>query len=505
MRSTTRAAFSTKRRRKKTPTHAHARLRDRETTSLRRFGGGPTTPIYAEIPPRLRAPIERILDRERRLLRAVVLGFTADGGHVVAHHHDRANGGEHWVQFWTFDVHGKRPSRLVREVPVMRERDGSSMRETKNARATVVSFAQSPCEEHFFFNFQLLRKKEDKGEETRPEQGGYFCFFPNPLKLRNETTTTTTFREGEGGVFPRKIFERKEREGMVARDDEENVMTAEAARVLVKGERYTSSAIVPYCSIWSGMVRGDSSRTSSSPRYSIFLNLGDGILEAIYQPLANIKRPDRASSELWVSKHDAKRDIFNVAANKFEMLSELENAKFQCRDYELMPLKTIGKTLAARMHCVLENVQSMTTRMIVVTFAIEASSGHGFDLPGVDILDVSETNVPLSMPTMMSEGVKTQAFMPSARARLRTYKLLLNAAQSEAIEMRRASGLSRMRANQRYRNSSEGDNANLVYKNKSVNVIVHDTLPVCLLGYGVVVSERNNLMPSRNQRLYPQL
>ena len=207
--------------------------------------------MYAEIPPRLRAPIERILDRERRLLRAVVLGFTADGGHVVAHHHDRANGGEHWVQFWTFDVHGKRPSRLVREIPVMRERDGSSMRETKNARATVVSFAQSPCEEHFFFNFQLLRKKEDKGEETRPEQGGYFCFFPNPLKLRNETTTTptTTFREGEGGVFPRKIFERKEREGMVARDDEDNVMTAEAARVLVKGERYTSSANVPYCSI----------------------------------------------------------------------------------------------------------------------------------------------------------------------------------------------------------------------------------------------------------------
>ena len=493
--SNTRAAFS-----KRKLTHAHVRLRDRET-ARRRFG--PTTPIYAEIPPRLRAPIERILDRERRLLRAVVLGFTADGGHVVAHHHDRANGGEHWVQFWTFDVHGKRPSRLVRDVPVMRERDGSSMRDTKNARATVVSFAQSPCEEHFFFNFQLLRKKEDRGEETRPEQGGYFCFFPNPLKLRNETTTT--FREGEGGVFPRKIFERKEREGMVARDDEENVMTAEAARVLVKGERYTSSAIVPYCSIWSGMVRGDSSRTSSSPRYSIFLNLGDGILEAIYQPLANIKRPDRASSELWVSKHDAKRDIFNVAANKFEMLSELENAKFQCRDYELMPLKTIGKTLAARMHCVLENVQSMKTRMIVVTFAIEASSGHGFDLPGVDILDVSETNVPLSMPTMMSEGVKTQAFVPSARARLRTYKLLLNAAQSEAIEMRRASGLSRMRANQRYRNSSEGDNANLVYKNKSVNVIVHDTLPVCLLGYGVVVSERNNLMPSRNQRLYPQL
>ena len=91
-----------------------------------------------------------------------------------------------------------------------------------------------------------------------------------------------------------------------------------------------------------------------------------------------------------MSKHDAKRDIFNVAANKFEMLSELENAKFQCRDYELMPLKTIGKTLAARMHCVLENVQSMTTRMIVVTFAIERPLDTDLDLPGVDILGVSK-------------------------------------------------------------------------------------------------------------------
>ena len=72
--------------------------------------------------------------------------------------------------------------------------------------------------------------------------------------------------------------------------------------------------------------------------------------------------------------------MFNVAANKFEMLSEIENASFMQR-FELMPLKTVGKTLAARMHCVMENVQTMKTRMIVITFAIEASSPHGFSLP----------------------------------------------------------------------------------------------------------------------------
>ena len=130
------------RRKKKTPTtHAHLRLRDRETTlSLRtRFGGGggPTTPMYAEIPPRLRAPIERILDRERRLLRAVVLGFTADGGHVVAHHHDRANGGEHWVQFWTFDVHGKRPSKIESRLVLPSRRDLARL-ELRVLRAVLV-------------------------------------------------------------------------------------------------------------------------------------------------------------------------------------------------------------------------------------------------------------------------------------------------------------------------------------------------------------------------------
>jgi hypothetical protein len=150
----------------------------------------------------------------------------------------------------------------------------------------------------------------------------------------------------------------------------------------------------------------------------------------------------------------------------------------------------------------MENIETMKTRMIVITFAIEASSPHGFNLPGVDIVDVSETKVPLSMPATMSERNKGDAAR-SVRERLRTYKLLLDAAQSEAIELRKSSGLSRMRENQRYRNSSEGDNANLVYKKSSLNLIVHDTLPVCLVGYGVVFSERKNLMPNRNQRLYP--
>ena len=77
----------------------------------------------------------------------------------------------------------KRPSRLVREIPVMRERDGtSSMRETKNARATVVSFAQSPCEEHFFFNFQLLRKRRQRRrDETRT--GRVFLFLSEPVEV----------------------------------------------------------------------------------------------------------------------------------------------------------------------------------------------------------------------------------------------------------------------------------------------------------------------------------
>ena len=465
--------------------HAHVRLRQRETTNASHKN---TKQVYAQIPIRLQAPIERIVDRERKLLKVVVLGFTANGNHLVAHDSRGGPSGlDHSIQFWTFDVHGKRASKLVREVPVLRERDGSSMREVKNARAVAVSFAQSPCEEVFFCNFQLLRKREDSGEETRPEQSAYFCFFPNPMRMRNESNEID-----EDDAFPRKIFE------------EDVSMTAEAARVLVKGEQYVSSAIVPYGgSIWSGMVRGESSPASKSipGRYSMFLNLGDGVLEAIYQPLANLKRPDRASSDLFVTKFDARRDVFNVAANKFEMLSEIENARFQCRDYELMPLKTVGKTLAARMHCVMENVQTMKTRMIVITFAIEASSPHGFNLPGVDIVDVSETNVPLSMPATMSGK---QGGVQSVRERLRTYKLLLDAAQSEAIELRKSSGLSRMKCNRRYRNSSEGDNANLVYKKSSLNLIVHDTLPVCLVGYGVVFSERKNLMPNRNQRMYPQ-
>ena len=468
--------------------NAHVRLRERETKSDKKKQ---FAKIYSEVPLRLQAPIERVLDKQRKLLRVVILGFTADGKHIVAHDSRGLSGCDHSLQFWTFDVHGNVPAKLVREIPVLRERDGSSMRATQNARAVVVSFAQSPCENAFFANFQVLRKREDSGEDTRPEQVGYFCFFPNPLKLRESREESA-----DEEAFPRKIFERKEDFSAGGEDGERVLMTTEAARVLVKGEQYASSAIVPYGgSIWSGMVRGDSS-------YSIFLNLGDGILEAIYQPLANLDKPDRASSDLYVSKFDAKRDVFNVASNKFEMLSEIENARFQCRDYELMPLKTVGKTLAARMHCVMENIETMKTRMIVITFAIEASSPHGFNLPGVDIVDVSETKVPLSMPTTMSERNKGDAAR-SVRERLRTYKLLLDAAQSEAIELRKSSGLSRMRENQRYRNSSEGDNANLVYKKSSLNLIVHDTLPVCLVGYGVVFSERKNLMPNRNQRLYP--
>ena len=250
-----------------------------------------------------------------------------------------------------------------------------------------------------------------------------FLFEPVEVEERGDGERRRRRLEEKAACF-RKIFEERKRNGGSRRDN----VTAEAARVLVKGERYTSSAIVPIL-LWSGMVRGDLVGASSSPRYSIFLNLGDGILEAIYQPLANIK-PDRASSE----ENTMRRETYSTSPNKFEMLSELESAKFQCRDYELMPLKTIGKTLAARVHCVLKCTVDDNADDCGHVW-IEASSGHDLTYRRGHFRR-SETNVPLSMPTMMSEGVKTQAFMPSARARLRTYKLLLNAAQSEAIEMK---------------------------------------------------------------------
>ena len=75
-------------------------------------------------------------------------------------------------------------------------------------------------------------------------------------------------------MFPRKIFERKE---VVARDDEENVMTAEAARVLVKGEQIH---VERDCAVELYLERNGERNLrrghKSSPRYSIFLNLGDG-------------------------------------------------------------------------------------------------------------------------------------------------------------------------------------------------------------------------------------
>ena len=111
--------------------NAHVRLRQRETNASHKN----TKQVYAQIPIRLQAPIERIVDRERKLLKVVVLGFTANGNHLVAHDsRGGLSGLEHSIQFWTFDVHGKRASKLVREVPVLRERDGSSMREVMNAR-----------------------------------------------------------------------------------------------------------------------------------------------------------------------------------------------------------------------------------------------------------------------------------------------------------------------------------------------------------------------------------
>ena len=56
------------------------------------------------------------------------------------------------------------------------------MREVKNARAVAGVVRTSPCEEVFFCNFQLLRKREDSGEETRPERSAYFLFLSEPMR-----------------------------------------------------------------------------------------------------------------------------------------------------------------------------------------------------------------------------------------------------------------------------------------------------------------------------------
>ena len=91
--------------------NAHVRLRQRETTNASHKN---TKQVYAQIPIRLQAPIERIVDRERKLLKVVVLGFTANGNHLVAHDSRGGPSGlDHSIQFWTFDVHGKRASKLV--------------------------------------------------------------------------------------------------------------------------------------------------------------------------------------------------------------------------------------------------------------------------------------------------------------------------------------------------------------------------------------------------------
>jgi hypothetical protein len=484
---------------KKTIINAHHRLRMRESKirEAQKF----REQIYAKIPVRLQIPIERVIDAERKLLQCVILGFSGDGRHIVTHSKGQS-GCHHCIQFWKFDM-GHTKSRLVREVPVLRERDGSPLHAVKQRNARiVVNFAHSADERVYFFNFQILRRDVEDG--CRPEQDGYFCFFPNPIFLANDSGSSflndCDDDEEEKRCFPFVLFGR-DPEGDEYSDDA-CMMTTEAARILVKGRVYESNAIVPYCSAWSGLVRSyDDDEPEKMLSYSVFLNLGDGIMEAVYKPLKNSRRADPYSSGLWTTKYCAKRSIFDNAATSSSLLRKIENESFACRDYELFPLKFFGDTLVGRMHCVMENL-SEQTKMIVITYAIKTrvSAQKNFlsereklvEDFALDILNVSQMTVPISTPigsVASSIGVKTNM---SIRARLKIYKLLLNAATSEAIELRRSSGLSRMHSKSKFRNSSEGDNAAMIYKNKSVNAIIHDTFPFCLLGYGVVVSERRN-------------
>ena len=76
-----------------------SRLARREFTSA---SGAKPEQIFGSIPPRLTIPVERVIDDARKMLSCVLLGFTADGDHLVSY---SAEGGENFsfeLQIWKF-------------------------------------------------------------------------------------------------------------------------------------------------------------------------------------------------------------------------------------------------------------------------------------------------------------------------------------------------------------------------------------------------------------------
>ena len=90
-----------------------SRLARREFTSA---SGAKPEQIFRSIPPRLTIPVERVIDDARKMLSCVLLGFTADGDHLVSY---SAEGGENFsfeLQIWKFQPGAR--ARLLATTPL---------------------------------------------------------------------------------------------------------------------------------------------------------------------------------------------------------------------------------------------------------------------------------------------------------------------------------------------------------------------------------------------------
>ena len=69
--------------------------------------------FMSQVPPDLQIPIETLVDEERSLLSAILLGFTRSGDHLVSY----TTGEDGWhLQLWSFDP-GRRCRRLY-NIPI---------------------------------------------------------------------------------------------------------------------------------------------------------------------------------------------------------------------------------------------------------------------------------------------------------------------------------------------------------------------------------------------------
>ena len=105
---------------------------------------------FRSIPPRLTVPIERVIDRDRKMLSCVLLGFLADGDHLVSYSTRGVDDGDELqLQIWTF-----RPGRraeLLATSPLFESEGGDfrrSWRERRRWALTRAEFGEMGPETH---------------------------------------------------------------------------------------------------------------------------------------------------------------------------------------------------------------------------------------------------------------------------------------------------------------------------------------------------------------------